>query len=123
MKRRRAIRKWQAAFAALLLALLGASCGGGNSPLAGTGTGPASQHLVDLSWTASTSTVMGYYIYRGTSSGGPYTRLNSTLDAATAYSDSTVQSDNTYYYVVTSVDSNLVESTYSNEVVATVPTP
>jgi fibronectin type 3 domain-containing protein len=105
--------------AALLSALLFSSCGG-----AGQAPQPSvNSHVVDLSWTASTSTVAGYYIYRGTTSGGPYTRLNSTLATATTYSDTTVQPGNTYYYVVTSVDSNLVESAYSNEVTAAVPTP
>jgi hypothetical protein len=36
-------------------------------------------HAVSLSWTASTSTVAGYNVYRGGQSGGPYTLLNSAL--------------------------------------------
>ena len=34
-----------------------------------------------------------------------------------------VQSGQTYYYVVTAVDSSNVESTYSNQASATIPTP
>jgi hypothetical protein len=45
-----------------------------NEPLSGTGI-----HAVSLSWTASTSTVAGYNVYRGGQSGGPYTLLNSAL--------------------------------------------
>lgn len=86
----------------------------------GTGT----QHTVDLSWAASsTSAVSGYNTYRGTQSGGPYSKLNSTPQASTSYADSTVQSGQTYYYVVTSVGTDSVESDYSNEATAVVPSP
>jgi len=40
-------------------------------------------------------------VYRGSKSGGPYTKLNSVLDASTTYTDSSVQSAQTYYYVTT----------------------
>ena len=43
------------------------------------------------------------------------------LVAATTYTDSTVQASQTYFYVVTSVDSSGVESAYSTEVSVTVP--
>ena len=95
-----------------------------NSPasitLSGTGVQPV-PHSVTLTWTASTSTVSGYNAYRSTVSGGPYTKLNSTPIAATTYVDSTVQAAQTYFYVVTSVDSSGVESADSTEVSATVP--
>ena len=97
-----------------------------NSPavesLTGTGTA-APQHSVDLSWTASTSTVTGYNIYRGSTSGGPYTKINNTLNSSTAYTDNSVQAGQAYYYVTTAVDSAGTESIYSNEVQAIVPTP
>src|SRR2546422_508024 len=80
-------------------------------------------HIVDLSWTASTSIVAGYNIYRGTVSGGPYTRINASLEPATLYTDSAVQAGQTYYYVTTAVDASGVESGYSNVVQAVVPTP
>jgi hypothetical protein len=96
-----------------------------NSPasvtLSGTGVQPAVSHSVTLTWTASTSTVAGYNVYRSTVSGGPYTKVNSTLLAATTYVDTTVQSGQTYFYVVTSVDSSAVESANSTEVSATIP--
>ena len=95
-----------------------------NSPasvtLSGTGVQPVS-HSVTLTWTASTSTVSGYNIYRSAVSGGPYTKLNSAVVATTTYTDSTVQAGQTYFYVVTSVDSSNVESAFSTEVSATVP--
>lgn len=95
-----------------------------NSPstitLSGTGVQPVS-HSVALTWTASTSTVSGYNVYRSTVSGGPYTKVNSTVIVATTYTDSTVQSGQTYFYVVTSVDGSGMESTYSPEVSVTIP--
>jgi len=77
--------------------------------------------MVTLTWNASTSTVSGYNVYRSSVSGGPYTKMNSTLVASTTYADTAVTAGQTYYYVVTSVDSSNVESAYSAEVSATVP--
>jgi hypothetical protein len=97
-----------------------------NSPstetLSGTGTQQSqSQHSVGLSWDASTSQVIGYNIYRGTVSGGPYTKLNPSATTTTVYTDSSVQSGQTYYYVTTAVDSSNVESGYSNQATAEIP--
>ncbi len=78
-------------------------------------------HSVSLTWFPSTFLVLGYNIYRGTQSGGPYTILNSSLVLVTMYIDTTVQSGQTYFYVTTAVDSNNVESLFSNEVSATIP--
>ena len=87
-------------------------------PLSGAGS-----HDVILTWTASTTSgVVGYDVYRGTTSGGPYpTQLNSTPINGTTYTDETVQAGQTYYYVVTAVASDGIESAYSNQVSATVP--
>jgi beta-glucanase (GH16 family) len=82
------------------------------------------QHSATLNWTASTTaTVAGYNIYRSTVSGGPYTMINSALGATTNYTDFTVQSGQTYYYVVTAVDSAGVESGFSAQTVAVIPFP
>lgn len=89
-----------------------------------SGTGASTiQHSVDLSWSPSTSAVVGYNIYRGSTSGGPYTKINSSLDAAASYTDGTVQSGQNYFYVTTAVESTGVESGYSNVVSVAVPTP
>jgi len=88
--------------------------------LSGTGVPPV-QHSVALTWNASTSTVSGYNVYRGTVSGGPYTKINVSLVAVLNYTDSTVQSGTTYFYVTTAVDSSGSESVYSNEVSAPIP--
>jgi hypothetical protein len=89
--------------------------------LTGAGTTVASQHSVSLSWTPSASSVVGYNVYRGTINGGPYQRLTSSPQPATAYTDSGVQSGATYYYVATSVASNSIESGYSNQTAAIIP--
>ena len=80
---------------------------------------PAASVLI--SWNPSSSSVAGYNIYRGTVSGGPYTKLNSSLSFATTYTDATVQSGRKYYYVATAVDSDGVESKDSNEAAAAIP--
>jgi len=94
---------------------------GPTEALNGTGQA-ASQHSVRLGWTASTSTVIGYNVYRGTVSGGPYSLVNSS-DPNVSYSDATVQAGQTYFYVVTAVDSQGTESVYSNQAQAIVPSP
>ena len=96
-----------------------------NSPtretLTGTGTQPV-MHGVDLSWDPSPSSVIGYNIYRGTTSGGPYPlKLNSSPQPGTSFSDDTVRSGATYYYVATSLDANSVESSYSNQLTMVIP--
>ena len=97
-----------------------------NSPatiaLSGTGV-QLIGHTAALSWTASTSIVTGYNVYRGTASGGPYTLVNAPFVILTSYTDNTVLSGQTYFYVVTAVDANNVESAYSNEVSAVIPFP
>ncbi len=108
-------------------ATLSFSSDAGNSPtsqsLTGNGTA-ATQHSVDLSWQPSTgSNVIGYNIYRGGVSGGPYSNANSALEASTTYTDITVTSGQTYYYVTTAVDGNGGESGYSNQAKAVIPTP
>jgi hypothetical protein len=88
-----------------------------------TGSGVSTvQHSVTLNWSASSSsTVIGYNVYRGGQSGGPYAKINPALNPGTSEVDTTVQSGSTYYYVVTSVDSSGLESGYSNQTVAIVP--
>jgi hypothetical protein len=85
-----------------------------------SGTGTQTQYSVNLTWSASTSSVTGYNVYRGTTPGS-YSRINSALDANTAYTDSTVSSGITYYYAATSVNSSGQESGYSTPVEVSIP--
>jgi hypothetical protein len=98
----------------------------GNAPLAialsGTGV-TASGRTVTLTWNPSSSSVAGYRAYRATNSGGPYTSLNSTPIPQSRWTDSNVQAGATYYYVVTSVAPDTVESVYSNQANAAIPNP
>jgi hypothetical protein len=97
-----------------------------NSPVAFTasGSGVATiQHTVGLTWLPSASAVVGYNIYRGIATGGPYSKVNSSLIVTTSYSDATVKSGTSYFYVTTAVDSSGAESSKSNEVRAVIPTP
>jgi hypothetical protein len=82
----------------------------------GTGTAPS----VGLSWTPSTSQVAGYNVYRGTVVNA-YTKINSTLDPGTTYTDTTATPGVTYYYAATSVSSNGEESGYSSPIQVQVP--
>jgi hypothetical protein len=77
-------------------------------------------HGVTLSWTPPTSDFAGFFIYRSTVSGGPYTKLNAVIDTLAVFDDSGLASG-TYYYVVTTVDRNGVESGFSNEVQVNIP--
>lgn len=89
--------------------------------LSGTGIiADASGHSVILSWTPSTSQVIGYFIYRSTVSGGPYVKVNSSIDPNPSYTDTGLTSGS-YFYVVTSVSSNNGESGFSNEVDVVIP--
>jgi hypothetical protein len=93
-------------------------------PLSGTGLAPLS-HSVDLVWDASTSpTLFGYNVYRGSVTGGPYTKISSTLSAATLlFTDTSPVSGQKYFYVVTAVDAGGAESSASMEAAVTIPTP
>lgn len=96
------------------------------SPTTASATGTATaapEHVVTLSWTESTSNVVGYNIYRSETSGGPYAKLNTSADPSTTYADNSVQSGQTYYYVTTSVAVDGTESGYSNQANAVIPTP
>ena len=75
---------------------------------------------VALSWSSSLGAI-GYNIYRSTTSGGPYTKINSSLDSSTTFNDQAVQDGVTYYYVTTAVNSQGQESSYSNQASATLP--
>jgi hypothetical protein len=97
-----------------------------NSPitiaLSGTGQAAPTSHSVALSWTPSTTTgVSGYNIYRATTSGGyGTTPVNSSPVTGANYTDTTVVSGQTYFYVATAVDSG-EQSVDSNEVQAMIP--
>ncbi|HEX4145358.1 MAG TPA: fibronectin type III domain-containing protein [Pirellulales bacterium] len=82
----------------------------------------ASATQVNLSWTASDSTVTGYDVYRSTTSGAETTTpINSSplSPTATSYQDTSVLAGNTYYYTVKAVNGTATSSA-SNEATVTV---
>jgi hypothetical protein len=86
-----------------------------------SGVGTVTVYSVSLFWNSS-SDAAGYNVYRSTAVNGTYSKINSTLDANTAYTDSTVVSGQTYYYAATTVDSGGQESSRSTPAVqASVP--
>jgi len=87
------------------------------------GTGISStSHSVALGWTASTSSgVIGYNVYRSTISGTSYTRINSSPTASLKYTDGSVASGGTYYYVVSAVSSTGAEGAHSAQIKAVIP--
>jgi trimeric autotransporter adhesin len=88
--------------------------------LSGTGVQTIT-HSVVLTWTSSTSTVAGYNVYRSSTSGSGYGKINSGLVTAGTFDDTNVQNGSTYYYVVTAVDASGNESTDSNQATAAIP--
>jgi pectate lyase len=72
---------------------------------------------VVLDWNNnSESDLAGYNVYRSTTSGGGYGKLNGALLTDSNYIDNINTTDTTYYYVVTAVDANSNESNCSNKV-------
>ncbi len=78
-------------------------------------------HVVQVSWTASTSSdVAGYNVYRGPD-GMTWKKVNASLVASTDYDDSTVADGSTYYYAATAVDIYGEESVKAPAIEVTVP--
>ncbi len=90
-------------------------------PAAPTGlTATAGNLTVSLDWNDNTEgDLYGYDIYRSTTPRGRTNRLNLVRSKTSAYTDTNVVANNTYYYVVTAVDANFNSSAYSNQVSAT----
>jgi hypothetical protein len=93
-------------------------------PLSGTGLTPLA-HSVDVAWDASTSpTLQGYNVYRSIVSGGPYSKLSTTLSPTTLlFTDTTPVSGKHYFYIVTALSTSGAESSASTEVAVSIPVP
>jgi hypothetical protein len=88
--------------------------------LSGNATTQTVAHQVQLNWQASASTVIGYYVYRGSASNS-LSKLTGAIDQLPSYTDASVSAGLTYYYAVTSVGTDNVESAQSNQVSVTIP--
>jgi fibronectin type 3 domain-containing protein len=96
----------------------------GAAVIALSGTGATAAYQVDVSWNApidSTDPVAGYDVYRAVSGSSSYELLNSSLDDATSYTDTTVQEGVAYTYYIVSVDASGDQSDPSNLFSVTVP--
>jgi hypothetical protein len=97
------------------------------APMAQTATESLSITLavgpsVLLTWAASSSSATwGYNVYRSNISGGGYSKIDFTPVSGLIYTDTTVVSGQTYYYVVTAVDLIGDESAFSNEIQEAIP--
>jgi hypothetical protein len=95
----------------------------GTSSAVSSAQQPTSSHSVSVTWNPSASSVAGYNVYRSEISGGPYTKLDSSVLAADAFTDTNVNAGQTYYYVVTAATAAGIESADSTQVSVSIPTP
>jgi hypothetical protein len=79
------------------------------------------QHSVQLEWERSAAQVLGYFVYRSSLANGPYEKLNREASPETSYTDSSVLGGQMYFYVVTSVNFENIESAFSKEIGVTIP--
>ena len=86
-----------------------------------SGTGVSTSYKVTLTWTPSSSSYSGFNVYRSNVSGGPYSKIDTSLVTTPTYTDTNVTNGQTYYYVATEVDTSGVESNYSSETSANIP--
>jgi len=91
------------------------------APAAPTGlVATAGDGTVSLDWNSnSEGDLDGYNVYRSTTQGSGYSKINGSLLGSSDYTDNSATNGTTYYYVVTAQDISLNESGYSNEDYAT----
>ena len=98
------------------------ACGGGTSQMAyKVAIQATANHVVDLSWKASTSSnIAGYNVYRSPD-GTSWKKINVSLIGSTIYSDSTVANGSTYYFAATAVDIYGHESSKTSAIKVVIP--
>ena len=100
-------------------------CNGGGSdttaPAQVSGlSGVANTSSIDLDWFDNNEAdLSGYDIYRSTTSGSGYSKINTNQLSLSTYSDSNISGGTTYYYVVTASDLTGNESINSSQVSVT----
>jgi hypothetical protein len=106
------------------LTIVSNSSGGVTVAVPLSGTGAVIDYAVELTWDApegSADPIAGYNVYRSMAGASEYQLLNPSVDALTAYLDSSIQPGQTYVYLIESVDSSGIESAPSALVAVTVP--
>jgi hypothetical protein len=89
-----------------------------------TGTGVSTSYEVNLTWSApisSSDPVAGYIVYRAPSGSTSYQQISTSVVTQTAYTDSSVQTGQTYDYIVESVDASGSDSVPSNMASVAIP--
>jgi hypothetical protein len=81
----------------------------------------AISHSVTLAWHPTASSAIGYNVYRGAASKGPFAKINGAVHPKTKFVDATVAGGKTYFYMTTAVSKNGKESKPSNRVQVTIP--
>lgn len=91
------------------------------SPAAPSGlAATAGNASVDLTWMANgESDLAGYNLFRSTTTGGPYTKVNGALISGTSTTDTGLTNGTIYFYVLQAVDTSNNSSPDSNEASAT----
>jgi hypothetical protein len=79
---------------------------------------------ISLTWNAPESILAvaaaGYHVYRSTSPGEAYTKITTDPVTSTSFVDASCDEDTRYYYVVSSIDSQGIESAQSQEASASI---
>jgi Abnormal spindle-like microcephaly-assoc'd, ASPM-SPD-2-Hydin len=88
--------------------------------LSGDGVAASTNHSVALKWQPSSTPVIGYFVFRG-SSASNLAQLNVNEVATTSYTDTGVVNGQTYVYAVKSINASSLLSGFSNTVTVTVP--
>lgn len=107
----------------MLLLKIPAATGDTTPPAAPSGLAAVRQVVnVHLDWNDNAEPdLAGYNVYRSTTSGSGYQKINGTLTADSQYVDTGTESGRTYYYVVRAVDTSWNESAASGEQAVTLP--
>lgn len=112
-------------FGHLVWAGIEGSSGDGAPPAPPTGlTARAGSGSVALDWTDNDEDdLAGYGVYRSTTAGGPYTRVNAEMLTTSSYTDSGLTNGTTYHYVVRAIDDSSKVGESSSEASATPSAP
>jgi len=116
-------------FSPLILAFLLVSCawiagciGITSASKTSTGSSQPASHFVTLTWVPpSSNDLAAYNVYRSKSAVGPFLRTATVAAAEHEYLDKSVEADETYYYVLTSISVDGMESADSTPAIAPVP--
>ncbi|MCX7719452.1 MAG: fibronectin type III domain-containing protein, partial [Candidatus Sumerlaeaceae bacterium] len=89
----------------------------------GLSASAASQTAINLTWTDNASNEANYVVYRSTTAGGPYTEVALLGVNVTAYADTGLSANTTYYYVVRALNSVGLSGASNEASATTLPNP